>query len=509
MSSDECIARALNSHHHVVVIEAPAGCGKTFQAAQYAEKLAKRQDKKVLVLTHTHAARQVFTDKQLDKKYVEVRTLDSLSMEIAKIYHKALELPKDVFNWAISNKEGYTEISKRVSALLEQNPYITQSLASRYQVVIADEHQDASKYQHKIVRAIADAGIQVRIFGDPMQQIYSESQVARRTSHQEWEEVIEQADWTGQLENPHRWKENSELGEWILEVRTILKSGQKINLNSAPSAVKIVPGDAEFSSARKYMPAKGVPKQALQAARNSQNIWFLSLYNESVALIYGHLRYKGFSLWEGSTRPTLEKLFQAINKHEGNPIKIGEAAGEFLSNVYTRFSKNAQAPMHQQLADPARKPRRGGAGMIQRMANPILAEPNHFGVSKLFQEFPTILQELPWQGLPKLNYRREFQEACKLGEYSSAFEAMAALTQGRAHRQVALPRRAVSTIHKSKGLEFEEVVVMGLESAFFNDTPRSRALLYTALSRAVKGITLVIPNTDLTPLIQIDRSKLI
>src|SRR5438067_1772362 len=60
--SDESVAQALRSSARLVVVEAPAGCGKTFQAAEYARWFATTTEEvgKILILTHTHAACDVF-----------------------------------------------------------------------------------------------------------------------------------------------------------------------------------------------------------------------------------------------------------------------------------------------------------------------------------------------------------------------------------------------------------------------------------------------------------------
>ena len=49
------------------------------------------------------------------------------------------------------------------------------------------------------------------------------------------------------------------------------------------------------------------------------------------------------------------------------------------------------------------------------------------------------------------------------------------------------------TIHKSKGLE--------CDAATFRDDQLSRCLLYVAMSRAMKRLMFVLPQTDPTPLV--------
>lgn len=103
--SDASVAAALRSDARLVVIEAPAGCGKTFQAAEYAREAASavRQGQRILILTHTHAACSVFTARTKGAgPRVQIGTIDSLIVQIATAYHHVLDLPFDVSAWAFA-----------------------------------------------------------------------------------------------------------------------------------------------------------------------------------------------------------------------------------------------------------------------------------------------------------------------------------------------------------------------------------------------------------------------
>ena len=90
--SDASVAAALRSSARLVVVEAPAGCGKTFQGAQYAGEIAKSiGDGRVLILAHTHAAVDVFASRTREAGgRVDIRTMDSLIGEIDRVYHHAV-----------------------------------------------------------------------------------------------------------------------------------------------------------------------------------------------------------------------------------------------------------------------------------------------------------------------------------------------------------------------------------------------------------------------------------
>jgi len=71
----------LRSDAPLVVIEAPGGCGKTYQGAAYALATVSELDNgRLLILTHTHAACQVFESRTRGiGSRVEIKTIDSLS----------------------------------------------------------------------------------------------------------------------------------------------------------------------------------------------------------------------------------------------------------------------------------------------------------------------------------------------------------------------------------------------------------------------------------------------
>lgn len=99
--SDEDVRTALRSPKALVTIEAPAGCGKTHQGAEYARELAVAGTAgRPLILTHTHAACSVFAARTRDcGGRVDIRTIDSIISQIAAAYHAGLGLPADVAGW--------------------------------------------------------------------------------------------------------------------------------------------------------------------------------------------------------------------------------------------------------------------------------------------------------------------------------------------------------------------------------------------------------------------------
>ena len=143
--SDTSVAQLLRSDEPLVLVEAPAGCGKTFQGAAYAGDVAETLGQgRLLILTHTHAACSVFAERtKRSGGHVEIKTIDALIGQIASAYHNTLGLPANLASWGYKNNgRGFGILAEKVAALLNYQPMISRALARRYPVVICDEHQD-------------------------------------------------------------------------------------------------------------------------------------------------------------------------------------------------------------------------------------------------------------------------------------------------------------------------------------------------------------------------------
>jgi len=69
------------------------------------------------------------------------------------------------------------------------------------------------------------------------------------------------------------------------------------------------------------------------------------------------------------------------------------------------------------------------------------------------------------------------------------------------HHAFTVPLRCASTIHKVKGQEFDHVIVAHCSSSPFPDTDEARRLLYVALSRARRSITILASGEAPSPLL--------
>jgi UvrD-like helicase C-terminal domain/AAA domain len=504
--SDETVRAALRSNARLVVIEAPGGCGKTYQGAEYAKQVV--EDLTVgrpLILTHTHAACSVFAEATHGcGRRVEIRTLDSFIGTIACAYHQGLGLPADVPAWIRTRPDGYSEAAAKVAHLVSCYPMIAAALARRHPIIVCDEHQDCSSDQHVLVMAVGRQGARLRIFVDPMQKIFRDAEALSRAPWS-WEELKGEAHVFEELDVPHRWRKGcSDLGRWILAARAALKAGQKIDLRSGlPRSLQLV--YAENIAQKKFDYRLTVPaRRGIDAFKRShESLLVLSHYSQTARALRGFF-FRSIPLWEGHTRPALEGLVKAVNRADGKPDEIAAAATAFLSKVGKGFSPSDFGDrLRKEAREGCVKPCRGKPATLQALAGLLVAEPNHRGVSKLLRRISELRKDDSAFNETAIDGHKEFWDAVHLGDFETADTGLAEIARRRTYSYPKPLPQSISTIHKAKGLECDAVIVMPCDASTFPDEPATRCLLYVALSRAMKRLMLVISRENPSPLFTI------
>ena len=505
--SDDSVHAALRSDAPLVVVEAPAGCGKTTKGADYAREIAiAGGPNRLLILTHTHAACSVFADRTKGAgSRVEIRTIDSVIAHIASAYHTGLGLPADIAAWVRQRQEGYAELALSVAALLKRYPMIAASLAQRHRVVICDEHQDSSGEQHSVVMALQSQGARLRVFGDPMQKIFKERARVSACPPCDWSELTRQAQVFEQLDFPHRWSSGCpDLGQWTMTARSALKTGATIDLrNGLPPSVTVVFAENQSQRNFEYQLSSQDRKQIDAFERAQTSLMILSRYNETVRSFRGFFNRR-IPLWEGHTRPGLEKLVDALAAGQGDRAALAAAIVAFMGEVGKGFSPSAFGDrFEKEVREGCTGNCRGKPAAIQELARFLVAEANHCGVAKMLRRLSEFTTTDGNFTDIKIDCSREFGEAIRLGDFDTADSGFAEITHRRIYARPKPPEKAISTIHKAKGLECDCVIVMPCDAKIFPDKPEARCLLYVALSRAKSRLMLVVSRTSPSPLLTI------
>lgn len=493
--SDDSVRQALRSDAGLVVVEAPAGCGKTHQGADYVGEVAGNNRERLLILTHTHAACSVFSERTRGiGSHVEIRTIDSLVAQVATAYHGGIGVTADPMIWVRQRPDGYAQLAGKVAQLLQQYPMIGRAIAKRYSIVICDEHQDSSADQHAITMSLHGNGARLRFFADPMQKIFKEA------NPYSWESLIGSADRVEELDHPHRWAKGCrELGKWTLKARQALKEGGKVDLRTAPPSVKVIRAGNIAQRNLDYRLGT-VDRRPVDAFEKKQSsLLVLTRYNETARALRSFFDRR-IVLWEGYTRSALEIFVQQLEQ-AAEPEEIAVAIIKFMDAVAVGFSPSEFGKrLRDEIADRCSKSTRGKPAMIQELAKLILQSPDHKGAARMLARLHEFTLSEPLFSNVKLDCHREFWDAVRLGQFENPADGLADLAHRRAYARPKPPDRAISTIHKAKGLECHSVIVVPCDAKAFPDKPDARCLLYVALSRAKSELMLVIPVDDPSPL---------
>jgi len=477
--SDASVYAALRSDHPLVVVEAPAGCGKTYQGADYARELVTTTTRgRPLILTHTHAACSVFAQRTSGhRNAIDIRTIDSVIARIATAYHKGLGLPGDTSVWVRQRENGYAQLALKVSGLLKRYPMVAAALARRHPFVICDEHQDSSGDQHALVMALLGQGARVRVFADPMQKIFAEKALDGSCPPCEWNDLKKAAHACEELDVPHRWKGgSSDLGAWTLAVRKTLSTGGVIDLTGKlPAGLSVVFAENKAKKYGDYALDKSdrMPIDVFVEGQNS--LLVLTRHNQTARAFRGFF-YRRISLWEGHVRVGLEKLVSAITAANGDSIKLGSAIVTFMDEIGKGFSPSAFGDaFEQEINEGCAKPRKGKPAAIQELARCVLKDPSHRGVATMLRrvEERKAAKDPVFSGIEFDNYR-EFRDAIRLGNFVDAEAGLVEITHHRIYARPRPPAKALSTIHKAKGLECDGVVVMPCDAKTFPDKDDAR-----------------------------------
>ena len=501
--TDEDVAELLNSDHPLIMIEAPAGCGKTFQVAEFASSAAKHiGSKKILTLTHTHAACSVIAERTKEiKQRVDIRTLDGFIHEIASAYRVAMGLPEDVAAWVRSAAGSHEALADIVSEFMVGNPMIASMLAQRFPIIICDEHQDSSSSQEQLVLEICKAGSLIRVFGDPMQVIPGGLGQAAKVAevYERWQ-ALKEASVYCELETPHRWKDtNPALGAWILEARQQLRDGNPIDLSDGTAGrPEIIIAENLSQTARSYRFSPTQNNWTPINATINQDTSMLCVAGRS-ATVYG-LRStfkERLPIWEGHTRAELDSLILELGREEATTSEKAICLVEFLKSLLTGFDGKFSKRFLKEIENLDPNPRGVIPPQMSAMAKLVREDPSHVGFAKAAAHLRNLIADGngPFSSI-RIDRPRELNDLIKTALFENGDEGLAEIKQRRSRAHPMPPKKCLSTVHKSKGLEAKTVVIFACDSDHFPDRPAKRNLLYVALSRATNRLVLVMSEQN-------------
>jgi superfamily I DNA/RNA helicase len=176
----------------------------------------------------------------------------------------------------------------------------------------------------------------------------------------------------------------------------------------------------------------------------------------------------------------------------------------FIGSVGKGFSASAFGDRFESaVSEGCTKKCKGKSATIQALARYIVDDPTQRGVGRMLRRLLELRATDPTFADIEIDGHREFWDAVKLADFETPGAGLAEITHRRTYLRPKPPERAISTIHKAKGLECESVIVMPCDAKTFPDRPDARCLLYVAISRARSRLLLVVSRDNPSPLLVI------
>lgn len=207
------------------LVTLPAGAGKTHLIAA-AASIAAEREKRLLVLTHTHAGvdalRRRVRALGVAPGTARIATIDSWSQQLVHAFpHLSQYQLAESVEWRLVHDAGVRAVEKL---------HVGQMLERSYDLVVVDEYQDCTLQQHAMVSSLARL-IPTAVLGDPLQGIFDFG----NNTLVEWGRDFDGFPALDLPANPWRWKgHNEELGSFLTEVRDHLERGEPVDLTGSP-----------------------------------------------------------------------------------------------------------------------------------------------------------------------------------------------------------------------------------------------------------------------------------
>jgi DNA helicase-2/ATP-dependent DNA helicase PcrA len=478
-------------HDPILLVEAPAGHGKTEEAVVAAQRAAQDlgPGREILFLTHTNGARDTF-NRRLGRSAAVMKTIHSLAAEIVDLYTAPLGLPRPLQPYDAAPT--FDDMVRHATDLLKRRPELARGLAVRHPLILVDEYQDCTEDQHALVQLIAGAGpVRLRLFGDHLQGIFDFA-----GTQVDWK-ALSAVHPTVTLETPWRWKDNPDMANFLLDARAALLAGEPIDLRSRPSCISVhrwegpVPGPGQEGHAPACLDVLKKCSGEGTVVLTHHNIHALGLRRK--------LPGRG-SYHEGSDHDPARRMLEEVVAASGN----APALGSLLVRAMHEWGTGMTKPYREQVSQICQPD-----GVVIGKRQKVL------GLARLCErlyERPTTAQWL-WclrkvlagaHGVDSWRFLRgdPLYLLARLhpGEADDPLALLHAEARARDATRKA-PKRGFMTIHKAKGLEFDAVAIPYCAGSLFADDLPSRSRMYVALSRAQSQLHLLVPAEDPSPLL--------
>jgi UvrD-like helicase family protein len=470
----------------LVLVEAPAGHGKTHEAVTAAGKMSGglQRGQQVLLLSHTNVARDEVRRRFGSSVATRVQTLDSLACDIVSVYARHLGVPTPLRPGATHlGQPAFPTIRRLACQLLRDAPAVARGLAWRYPVVLVDEHQDSTADQHELVWLIRGAGdVRLRMFGDRLQAIFGFS-----GDLIDWPRLLVKH---GHVELPHgyRWDGQPDLRDWLASARSALLAGRPVDLRHRPACVQIhhwegrAPGPKQTGHCPECL-------KVLGRLNPDGRVAYLVRSREHGYGLAVRLRDK-IKLYEAGDVQDPLAVLESAEAGDGDPSALCLLLADTLREWGTGIPKDLRDQLARAChADGVDLAGRKRLVPLARACDAIYAEPTVRGFLRSFAVALATRNDLGWNSI-----RRDATYLLASIPPETEDPILALGAQAQAHRSRVGPRSKVMTVHKAKGREYDTVVLPYAAASSFSASEEGIRLTYVALTRSQQQLHILIPS---------------
>ncbi len=384
-------------------------------------------------------------------------------------------------------------------SLLNLFPRVDQAYTTRYTIVIADEHQDASALQDAVVRRLGQQRLVV--FADDMQLIHE----FRGASQVRLDQHLDDAGQVLTLRTPHRWHGAPRHREWLIAFRHSLQGG------SVPDGLSNRLLIQRSRAQRGFNGMKPLVLRAVTRALGDRtsSVAVLTRGNNEASELRSYLSRKGLFPRQVGTqdfeeaRHDIEQL-PRLASQEAIAVQCLDRLRALVPTLDVAAINQVRGRLGQ-----------GGVNLVRagNNARPILRALDAIycdGPRAYFRALFAALKscensghhlprkEAVWALRTTVNARDEGATFESLLETYSESVLTAAHTAPRIDRGL-----FVMTAHQAKGKEFDAVVLADGMDRHWPDNAANRRLFYVAMTRATKSLTIVAPDRGASPLVDL------
>lgn len=461
------------------MIIAPAGYGKTYTIADAIE--AYRGNKKVLVLTHTHAGiaslLEKFKQRNLPAFKYHLDTICSFALNLTKIYHiNKAEIPheeqaNEMFHFAVEH----------ASRILQAKP-IKALLSAKYDHLIVDEYQDCTLPQHLMIMVMAET-LKTHLLGDSLQGIFDFNDSIVDFSDISLDDY---RDNMQRLDTPWRWNNSgkSALGRDLDLIRTKLIRKEDIYLSEYSSIESVI------ASANDYLYAHSEYKKKLFEVLNDDNVLLIHPISETPALRVKFVQqFPQLRMIESIDDKCYYKYCDTFDRLYGKDliVSIVEMMRKLSKTVAINKWFNERCDLVRKNKEEDLKIR----GELASIVDSLIACKSYGKVAELIDAI---------RNLPEVKIYRKMivNDLCNILRDAERLEITAKESIERNRNIIRrmgrrIEGKGIGTTLLTKGLEFDTVVVL---NAHMFKNPKH---LYVALTRCCKRLVVITETNVLHP----------